>query len=160
MPCLTAFHKISLLILLFGLPDLAYAQRQRRPFVERRSSVVGERVQEYRKAFISQSIALDKKDSVAFWTIYLNHDSKIRDIRRRQMKIYQGTMAKSDEEVKLEIQKYLALQEEELQATRKLTEDLQKVITARQIVALFKAEKEVKKELLKKITLGENEVWD
>ncbi len=135
-------------VVLVILPNILSAQR--------RKQFLGERLQQYRRSFISQSIALEKKDSVAFWSVYEKHESKIRDIRKRQEQIYQTATAKSDEHIKFELQKHLSLQEEELQATRKLVDDLQKLISPRQILALFKAEKEVKKALFKRFAAGED----
>ncbi len=135
------------LLLLLGISECLFAQRAGGLAKE----LIAERIKQFRRSYITEAIALPSKDSARFWEIYERYDDKLVSLRKQQRKLFKSSLAKSDEQLKADLQKFYALQDEEIAVGRKMIEELQKVITIRQIIALFAAEKEMKRRIVQRM---------
>ncbi len=113
-----------------------------------------ERIREYKMQYITETLALSAEDSAKFWPVYDAFEQERMENRRAQMQLTRGMLAKSDEQLKSDIEQMLALQEKDAQIARKYFEKFQEVISIRQIAALFQAEQRLKKALIEKFSGG------
>lgn len=110
-----------------------------------------QRVQEFRRTYITQMMALSPEDSTKFWPVHEEFDQKKRAIRREMKDLSKGVVAKSDEQLKAGLTQLFDLKEKEIALEKEYTEKYLKMLTVRQVVALFTAEAQVKRELLKEL---------
>lgn len=109
------------------------------------------RVQEFRRAYVTEMMALTPEDSAKFWPVHTEFETKKRDLRRQMKDLQRGVVAKSETQLKSGIDELFALKEKELSLEKEYTEKYLKMLNVRQVVALFSAEAQVKRELLKRM---------
>ena len=109
------------------------------------------RVQEFRRTYITEMMALTPEDSAKFWPVHSEFEQKRRAIRREMKDLQKGIVAKSDAQLKEGINTMFALKEKELALEKEYTDKYLKMLSVRQVVALYTAEAQVKRELLKEL---------
>ena len=110
-----------------------------------------QRIQEFRRAYITEMMALSADDSTAFWKVHSEFEQKKRNIRQEMKGLTKGIVAKSDDQLKESINQMFDLKQKEIDLEKEYTDKYLKMLSVRQVVALFQAEKEVKRELLKEL---------
>lgn len=135
-----------ILILFLLLSTSLYAQRPN-----------NDRIKAARAMHISDALDLSSAEAEKFWPIYNAVDDELAKIRRAERtEIFAvvkagGVDALSEEEAATLINKSISFKEQELQIRKRLTKDLQGVISHRKILKLFKAEEDFKKKLLERM---------
>ncbi|PWJ40861.1 hypothetical protein [Sediminitomix flava] len=110
------------------------------------------RMEKARVNYITEKLDLNATDSVAFWNVYSNFETERKDIRKEINQVQNGFLAKSDAQLSQEFEKLFDLKEKEIELEKKYYKELQSVISERQIAVLLNAEKEIRKEVLKRMS--------
>ena len=127
---------ISLLILLtFFSVSSAYAQR--------RSEEEMRKIQDAKVAIITNRLSLTPEQSAGFWPVYNEYSQKRRDIHRSQRKIINDKKAegKTDDQVLNNLKEVQDLRQQELDLDKEYQNRFLKVISANQVIELYKAER-------------------
>lgn len=116
-----------------------------------------EKVKVMKISYITEKLALTSEEAEKFWPIYNKHEDDKLALRKnikedfdRKKKIDEMT----DEEVNKMVNAGIELREKELALHKVYISDLKKVLSIKKIAKLNLAEKNFKKELLKKIKKG------
>ncbi|GAB4341072.1 MAG: hypothetical protein OHK0038_20730 [Flammeovirgaceae bacterium] len=137
--------KISLLTLLFCILTVAvYAQR---PF---QGGGPKAKLQAFKVAYITETLALNSQDSTKFWGIYNQYEEEKKEIRKQMKRIAQGLIAKPDDQLKKDLDTFLSLKQKEVEVEKKYVNEFLKVINIRQVAALYQAENHIKKKILER----------
>lgn len=108
-----------------------------------------ERIKAVKVAFITEKIGLSTEQSEKFWPIYHELQKKLKDLRKGyKNRINMDNM--SDAELETWIENHLKAQEDKAALHREYYTKYKTVISIRQIAQLSKAEREFKRELLKR----------
>ncbi|RFP63819.1 hypothetical protein D0N36_17315 [Hymenobacter lapidiphilus] len=143
------FRTLLLLSLLMaGLLPEAVAQRGgggQRP--ERLSQLENARV-----AYITQRVALTPDQAQKFWPVYNEFTGKRRDLnqRLRQLRPSQ-TDALSDQQLRDNFNQSFKLRQQDIELEKDYFDKFQRVISVRQVAALFLAERQFTREVLKRV---------
>lgn len=136
----------ALLLAFFALAWQAEAQHQ--PNRKERH----EKIDAAKTAFMTDKMNLNTEQSQKFWPLYNEYDAKRQQIRRKSRTLKEDNLeALSDAELKESINTMLEGRQQELNLEKEYLEKFQKVISVRQVAAMYKAEKEFMKVLLKKL---------
>ena len=131
------------LLLLFCLPAMAQKDKIR------------ERIKAQRIAFITQRLALTPDEAQKFWPVYNQFSDELDGVKREMNKNRRttndnlATMTEKDIEKALELD--LLNQQKVTDIQRKYQSELKRVIPARKIAMLYKAEHDFKLTLLKRM---------
>lgn len=129
---------IAILCLLASISFSAYGQKK-------------SRIGEYQRSFITSKLALSAEDSVKFWPVFDEYNKKRIDIHREIKAIQEGAVAKNDEQLKDDIDKYLTLEQSITDLKKDYIRKMQGIISTRQVVALLQVEQQFKRKLLERI---------
>jgi Spy/CpxP family protein refolding chaperone len=126
-----------ILILLFTLFSTAMA------WAQRPSGEEMQRIQDAKIAIITNRLNLTPEQSTGFWPIYNEYSQKRREIHRAQRKIINDKKAegKTDEQVLNNLKEVQDLKQQELDLEKEYQNRFLKVISANQIIELYKAER-------------------
>ncbi len=124
------------------------------PILAQKNGRMEEKMREYKMRYITETLALSEEDSTKFWPVYDAFEHERIENRRAQMQLTRGMLAKSDEQLKIDLDKILSLEENNAKITRKYFGQFQEVISVRQIAALFQAEQNLKRALIEKFSGG------
>ena len=129
-------YGISLFILL-SLFSVSAAYSQRRSEEEMR------KIQDAKVAIITNRLSLTPEQSAGFWPVYNEYSQKRRDIHRSQRKIINDKKAegKTDEQVLNNLKEVQDLRQQELDLDKEYQNRFLKVISANQVIELYKAER-------------------
>jgi len=129
-------YGISLFILL-SLFSVSTAYSQRRSEEEMR------KIQDAKVAIITNRLSLTPEQSAGFWPVYNEYSQKRRDIHRSQRKIINDKKAegKTDEQVLNNLKEVQDLRQQELDLDKEYQNRFLKVISANQVIELYKAER-------------------
>ena len=129
-------YGISLFILL-SLFSVSTAYSQRRSEEEMR------KIQDAKVAIITNRLSLTPEQSAGFWPVYNEYSQKRRDIHRSQRKIINDKKAegKTDEQVLNNLKEVQDLRQQELDLDKENQNRFLKVISANQVIELYKAER-------------------
>ena len=137
--------KKTLLLILFSLVIVSgYAQERR-----------GEKLKALKVAFITERLDLTQTEAQKFWPIYNAFEEKERELRRdnfmerRNLKPEEFT----EEDAQKLIDEFIKNENELHQNKQKLVIDLQKVLPAKKIILLKKAEDDFKREMLEQFKM-------
>jgi len=142
----TILKSLALLSIIF-VQAVAHAQPEDRVRVH-------EKLVDYKRTFLTEHLALTEKDSIKFWPIYDEFEKERLEIRKELMSLTKGMAAKSDDQLEKDITKSFSLKEDEMSLEKKYHQKFQKVLTIRQIAALYQAEHKMKRKLIEKIGKG------
>ena len=128
--------KISLL-LLFALLTTASA------WAQRPSGEEMQRIQDAKIAIITNRLNLTPEQATGFWPVYNEYSQKRRDIHRSQRKIINDKKedGKTDVQVLNNLKDVQDLKQQELDLEKEYQNRFLKVISASQIIELYKAER-------------------
>ncbi|MEH0158586.1 hypothetical protein V6R21_31385 [Limibacter armeniacum] len=132
-------NRLLILLVLLALSSVSVAQ------------VRQGRIEAYRKNFITEQLALSTKDSAQFWKVYDEYTEKQVAIRNEMRELATGSIAKSDEQLKKDIDRTLALEQESLDLKKTYMNKLSSVLTVRQLAALLQVEEKLKRKLLEQV---------
>jgi cytochrome P450 len=112
-------------------------------FAQRHSEEEIQRIQDAKVAIITNRLSLTPEQSAGFWPVYNEYAQKRRDIHRAQRKIINDRRAegKTDEQVLDNLKEVQELKQKELDLEKEYQSRFLKVITANQVVELYKAER-------------------
>nr|WP_295929936.1 hypothetical protein [uncultured Dyadobacter sp.] len=128
-------NTFALLLLTFGAITTAHAQR--------RSEEEIKKIQDARVAIITNRLNLTPEQSTGFWPVYNEYSQKRREIHRAQRKIINDKKAEgqNDEQVLSNLKEVQELKQKELDLEKEYQNKFLKVITASQVIELYKAER-------------------
>jgi Spy/CpxP family protein refolding chaperone len=130
------FKGISLtLVFMLLMTASAWAQRP--------SGEEMQRIQDAKIAIITNRLSLTPEQATGFWPVYNEYSQKRREIHRSQRKIINEKKAegKTDEQVLNNLKEVQDLKQKELDLEKEYQNRFLKVISASQIVELYKAER-------------------
>ncbi|NIJ53501.1 hypothetical protein [Dyadobacter arcticus] len=130
------YRKIfTILIIAFAAIGSANAQR--------RSEEEIKRIQDAKVAIITNRLNLTSEQSVGFWPVYNEYSQKRRDIHRAQRKIINDKKAEgqTDDQVLDNLKEVQDLRQKDLDLEKEYQNKFLKVITASQVIELYKAER-------------------
>ncbi|WP_229216610.1 hypothetical protein [Dyadobacter sp. 3J3] len=125
------------LIVLFTLFSTAMA------WAQRPSGEEMQRIQDAKIAIITNRLNLTPEQSTGFWPVYNEYSQKRREIHRAQRKIINDKKAegKTDEQVLNNLKEVQELKQKELDLEKEYQNRFLKVISASQVIELYKAER-------------------
>jgi len=132
-------YLLSIGLLLFGFSVLAQQNGKNK-----------ERILEYKKQYIIESLALSEADKKGFMNVYDNYLQDKAAKHKEIQLLKRGFIAKSDAQLKKDITRMLDIQGELVTLEKSYMDKFLKVITVRQLAALYAAERSFKKELIRK----------
>ncbi|MFP4093591.1 MAG: hypothetical protein ACLFUB_03830 [Cyclobacteriaceae bacterium] len=143
------FRSSTLLVLVLLVSSATFAQGgpggQNRPGREKLESA--------RIALITQRLNLSPEAAQKFWPIYNQLKEKEESLIREEMQMRrQPDVAQlSDAEAEARLEQYFQLKEDQLALEQQAAREYQQVLTARQVLQLFKAEAEFRRMILDKM---------
>ncbi|MDQ6479611.1 hypothetical protein [Dyadobacter sp. LHD-138] len=132
----TNVKRISLM-LLFTLITAAAA------WAQRPSGEEMQRIQDAKIAIITNRLNLTPEQATGFWPVYNEYSQKRREIHRAQRKIINDKKAegKTDEQVLNNLKEVQELKQKELDLEKEYQTRFLKVVSASQVIELYKAER-------------------
>ncbi|HEV7383085.1 MAG TPA: hypothetical protein VGN64_24980 [Dyadobacter sp.] len=120
---------------------------------QRRSEEEMQKIQDAKVAIITNRLNLTSEQSTGFWPIYNEYSQKRREIHRAQRRIINEKKAegKADEQVLNNLKEVQELKQKELDLEKEYQNRFLKVITAGQVIELYKAEKTFNDMLLQRL---------
>ena len=111
-------------------------------------------------AFITKSLDLSSEEAQVFWPVYNNFSDEMKSIKEK-IRDNMSSMKKdrsslTEKQVGEIMEQKFKMEQMVLDIKVKFNKEFQKVISNKQIAALYHAEKEFKKELLNKIKKGKD----
>lgn len=112
-----------------------------------------EKTEAARVAYITTRLNLNSQQAQQFWPLFNEMEAAKKKIRKliRQLVIENKTPESSDEQVKEDLKKFFSLRQEQLDVEKSYSEKFMKVLSPKQVVDLFRSEKEFTKMLIKRI---------
>ncbi|MCC9165753.1 hypothetical protein [Pontibacter harenae] len=136
--------QLTLLLLLFAFTfagNSAMAQDSRR-----------ENVEAAKIAFLTDKMGLTPDQSQKFWPMYKEYDAKRRELHMAYRKGYHHNVNElSDQQAKARVDEMFAMREKELSLEKEYATKYQRVISTKQLITLYRAEREFTKLLLKRL---------
>ena len=128
-------NTFALLLLFIGVVSTASAQR--------RSEEEIKKIQDAKVAIITNRLNLTPEQSTGFWPMYNEYSQRRREIHRAQRKIINDKKAEgqNDEAVLNNLKEVQELRQKELDLEKEYQNKFLKVITASQVIELYKAER-------------------
>lgn len=110
---------------------------------QRRSEEEIKKIQDAKVAIITNRLNLTPEQSTGFWPIYNEYSQRRREIHRAQRKIINDKKAEgqNDEAVLDNLKEVQELRQKELDLEKEYQNRFLKVITASQVIELYKAER-------------------
>ncbi|QIL75200.1 hypothetical protein [Hymenobacter sp. HDW8] len=135
---------LALVFLLIALPTLR-AQNTR-------SADIEARIENARIAYITREVALTPEQGQRFWPLYNEYSTKRRDLRRTHDQLRRSaTPTMTDDQARDNLKQIIAVSKNELNMTEDYFAKFQKVISARQVAQLYKAEREFGRVMMKEM---------
>lgn len=108
-----------------------------------------EQIKALKIAYITQEMNMDPVLAQKFWPIYNNYESKKMDLHIREHVELENTEATSEANANEMLNEYLDIEKEEYLLKKQLFSDLKKILSAQDIIKLYKVESDFNKKLLK-----------
>ena len=117
-----------------------------------------ERVQAAKVSFITTKLDLNTTQAQQFWPMYNEYEAERKKIRKqmRQLKVDNILSDGTEDQLKTDIKKMFVLRQEELDLEKSYSDKFLKVLSAKQMVQFYRAEKEFTKVLLKRLRESRN----
>lgn len=134
---LIARHRNLLVFVFVAILSITSASAQRKSEEEIK------RIQDAKVAIITNRLNLTPEQSTGFWPVYNEYSQKRREIHRAQRKIINEKKAegKNDDQVLSNLKEVQDLKQQELDLEKDYQGKFLKVITASQVIELYKAER-------------------
>ncbi len=114
-----------------------------------------ERIRTFKVGFLTERLDLSAEEAQNFWPIYNEFDKSMEILRKNEFDALRTTRDNIDDVTEAEAEDVLStvLEVEQKRAVYKiaLAKKLKKVLPVKKVLALFKAEEDFKKRLLKKL---------
>ncbi len=112
-------------------------------FAQRPSQEEMQKIQDAKVAIITNRLNLTSEQSAGVWPVYNEYAQKKRDLHRAQRKIINDRKAegKTDEQVLENLKEVQDIKQKELDLEKEYQNRFLKIITANQVVELYKAER-------------------
>lgn len=111
-----------------------------------------ENVEAAKVAFLTDKMGLTPEQSQKFWPMYNEHEAKRRTlVKGYRIDFKQNIDELTDQEVEIRVAKIFDLKEKELALNKEYAEKYQKVISVKQLVKLYRGEREFTKLLLQRL---------
>jgi len=111
-------------------------------------------------AFITKSLDLSSEEAQVFWPVYNNFSDEMKSIkekiRENMSSMRKDRSSLTEKQVGEIMEQKFKMEQMVLDIKVKFNKEFQKVISNKQIAALYHAEKEFKKELLNRIKKGKD----
>lgn len=108
-----------------------------------------EQIKALKIAYITQEMNMDTKLAQKFWPIYNDYESEKMKLHIREHVELENTEATSEENANEMLNEYLDIEKQEYILKKQLFTDLKEILTAQDIIKLYKVESEFNKKLLK-----------
>lgn len=139
-------------LLLATLPLAAQTEKKKERNAAR------ERIREQRVSYISEKLAFTPEESKNFWPVYNKFTAELENLKKTQNKARRDAIDKlafiSDQEADKLLNDELSSQQQVVDLQRKYQQELKKIIPVKKIIMLYKAERDFKLELLRKLGKG------
>jgi len=109
-----------------------------------------QRIKQYKQEFITEVLALSESDAQKFFPVYEDFEKEKRALRSEMNRMKRGFMAKSDDQLRSDLNNMLNIKAKELELEREYMEKFLSILTPRQVVALYHAENQFRRKLLQR----------
>lgn len=114
-----------------------------------------EKIKALKTAYITEKLALSPAEAENFWPVYNEYDIKAQNLReQKRNEVYKNLRncwdKMTDSEANTLIDKYLTLEEKEMELQKEKVIALRKVLSPKKIISLRITEEDFKRELLDK----------
>jgi hypothetical protein len=110
-----------------------------------------ERMEQFRKEYLTEAMALDEATAQKFWPIDERHSAERQAIKKQVGELMTGMVAKSDAQLEQDMANMLELKEKEVQLDKQFYNEMKAVLSIRQLAAYYLAEQRLKQELLQRL---------
>lgn len=142
--------KINLIILLSLFAHSFFAQSNKET-----KGPIREKIKAQRAAFITDRLNLSAEEATKFWPVYNQFSKELEEVKKQQNELRKSTNDKlavmSDKEIDKALEDELSAQQKSIDLQRKYIVELKKTIPSRKIAMLYKAERDFKITLLKRM---------
>lgn len=116
-----------------------------------------QKVETAKIGFITQRINLTTSQATVFWPLYNDYSTKKKEYRTllKKMREETGNLSATDEKILGNLKETFTLRKKEIDLDAEYFEKFKKVLSARQLAELYKAEQEFTRLLLSKLEGGE-----
>ena len=147
------FRLLSLAALFLSLAAAAQAQ-DGQPSAGRRSQRLGQ-LENAKIAFITNRVSLTQDQAQKFWPLYNEFSDRRRELNRNGRLLRRDiTEGMTDQQLRESFTQSFNTRQQELNLEKDYFEKFQKVISLRQVVQLFQAERDFTKEVIKRVASG------
>ncbi len=138
---------IFLFVLLIAGAIQAFAQ------AEEEDGPVAERIKSAKIGLITTRLNLTADQSKQFWPVYEAYETDRKKIRvqMRRLRVNSATVTATDDEIRKDLKELLNLRQKEVDAEKEYVGRFLKVVSPRQMVELYKSEKEFNRMLLQEL---------
>jgi len=142
--------KINLIILLSLFAHSFSAQSNKET-----KGTIREKIKAQRAAFITDRLNLSAEEATKFWPVYNQFSKELEEVKKQQNELRKSTNDKlavmSDKEIDKALEDELSAQQKSIDLQRKYNVELKKTIPSRKVAMLYKAERDFKITLLKRM---------
>lgn len=112
-----------------------------------------EQIESLKIAYITERLQLTPEEAKAFWPVYNKMEAEMKELRKKyKMSEEEGDPQEmTDAEAEKKLNELLGFKEAQLNLAKKYQSELKKVIPARKVLLLYRAEEDFKRELLRRI---------
>ena len=116
---------------------------------------IRDKIKAQRIAFITERLNLSPDEATKFWPVYNQFSGELEEIKKQQNQFRKSTNDKlavmSDKEIDKALEDELSAQQKSIDLQRKYMVELKKTIPTRKVAMLYKAERDFKIMLLKRM---------
>jgi hypothetical protein len=115
-----------------------------------------EKIKALKRAHITETLSLSPSEAEKFWPVYNVYEDRMDELKRAERKEFgvfkdETLESLSDVEANVLIDKIMELNNQEVKYRQELISELRKVLPAKKILLLKKAENDFKRQLIKQI---------
>lgn len=109
------------------------------------------RIAQMRNKFIKERLNLTPEQEEKFWSVYSKYDAKKREIRQetRRLRRRRALLTATDAQLVTKLRKLMVLKQTEVDLEKEYLDKFLKVINARQVTELYRAEEEFIRKLIR-----------
>ena len=142
--------KIKAIFILFLFAQGISAQTN-----EDQKGPIRDKIKAQRIAFITERLNLSPDEATKFWPVYNQFSGELEEVKKQQNQLRKSTNDKlavmSDKEIDKALEDELTAQQKSIDLQRKYMVELKKTIPTRKVAMLYKAERDFKITLLKRM---------
>lgn len=145
---------VLLVAIMLLITSATYAQQRRNGQRGNGGQAKMERVHAMKIGYITQHLQLTSSQAERFWPVYNRYEQELRETRMRFIKNRRAQAQKqemTDAEARAQIENNLDLQEAVIDLKKRYNNEFLKIISARQLMDLYEAEKGFRQTLMKEM---------